>query len=117
MIPPAKQTTLRVLANRRRLSIALGILAGSPAFVGLLLLPTGYLRPMFESIVGWLLLGILAVTICVGYGLLEAASRLIRKGPVAVGVLLLVFYFMTWCVAFLIVTLGPVALILMKPRS
>src|SRR6266852_427680 len=72
-ITPAKRTTIRVFVHRRRLSIALGILAASPALVGLLLLPTGYLRPMFESIVGWLLLGILAVTICVGYALLEAA--------------------------------------------
>jgi cation transport ATPase len=116
-IPPAKRTIIRVLSHRRRLSIALGILAASPALVGLLLLPTGYLRPMFESIVGWLLLAILAVSICVGYALLEAARRLIRKGPVVLGVLLLVGYSMTWLVAVWIVLLGPAALILMKPRS
>jgi hypothetical protein len=53
----------------------------------------------------------------VGYALLGAAGWLIGKGRVAIGVLLLVGYSMTWFVAFGIVTLGPFALILMKPRS
>ena len=89
----------------------------SPIFIGVFMLVVmpGYFRPMVESI--WLLLGILAITVCVGYALLEAAGWLIRKGPVALGVLLLVGYSMTWFVAFFIVMLGPAALILMKPTS
>ncbi len=76
-----------------------------------------YFRPMFESIVGWLLVSVLATAICVGYGLVEAGIWWFRKGRVVPGVLVLVCYLLTWLVAVWIVVLGPATLILMKPRS
>jgi hypothetical protein len=76
-----------------------------------------YFRPVFETIVGLLLLGILVATMCVGYALLQAAARLFRKGSAALGVLLLAVYTMLWGFAVWIVMLGPAVLILMKPRS
>ncbi len=76
-----------------------------------------YFRPMFESIVGWLLLSILATTICLAYGLVEVGTWLFRKGRIVLGILVLVGYSITWLMAFSIVLLGPAALILMKPRS
>jgi hypothetical protein len=76
-----------------------------------------YFRPMFESIVGWLLVSIFATTTCVAYGLVEVGIWLFRKGRVVLGVLVLVGYSITWLVAASIVLLGPAALILMKPKS
>lgn len=104
---------------RPGLSMALRILALSPAALALLMYfvtPT-YFRPMFESIVGWLLVSILATAICVGYGLVEVGIWLLRKGRVEPGVVALVGYLITWLVSIWIVVLGPAALILMKPRS
>jgi hypothetical protein len=76
-----------------------------------------YFRPMFESIVGWLLLSILAASISVAYGLAEVGVRLFRKGRIVLGVLVLVGFSITWLIALSIVLLGPTVLILMKPRS
>jgi hypothetical protein len=114
-----RMSTGRLLKDRRGLSIALRISALSPGVLAVLMYfvtPT-YFRPMFESIVGWLLLSLLATTICVGYGLVEAGIWLFRKGRAALGALVLVGYSITWVVAISIVLLGPSALILMKPRS
>jgi hypothetical protein len=112
-------STNRLPKDRRGLSIALRILALSPAVLAALmyvLTPT-YFRPMLDNFVGLVLLGILVSTICVGYGLVEAGIWLFRKGRVVLGVLVLVGYSITWFVAMWIVLLGPAALILMKPRS
>ena len=76
-----------------------------------------YLRPMFESIVGWLLLSIFATTNFAAYGLVEVGIWLFRKGRVVLGVLVLVGSSVTWLVAVSIVLLGPSVLILLKPRS
>jgi hypothetical protein len=111
--------TTRIPKERRGLSIALRISALSPAALALLMYfvtPT-YFRPMFESIVGWLLVVVIAAVICVGYGLVEVGIRWLRKGRVVLGVVALVGYLMTWLVAVWIVVLGPAALILMEPRS
>jgi hypothetical protein len=105
--------------NRRRMSIAFGVVAVSPTFIGLFmfLVTPRYFRPLFEGSIGLLLLGTLVATMCVGYALLQASARLFRKGRAALGVLLLAVYTMFWGVAFWIVMLGPAVLILMKPRS
>lgn len=131
-IPPAKRTTLRALEDRRWQSVALGIVAVSPALVGLFmfLVTPRYFRPMFESVVGWLLLGIVVVTIGVGYALLEVGIWLIRratqaggggrrprKGPALLGILVLLGYSITWLFALWTIMLGPAVLILLKPRS
>jgi hypothetical protein len=97
----------------------LRILAVSPALLAVLMsvvTPT-YFRPMLDSLVGWVLLGILASAIGVGYGLVELGTWLFRKGRFVLGVLTLVGYCMTWLVAVSIVLLGPAGLILMKPKS
>jgi hypothetical protein len=76
-----------------------------------------YFRPMFESVVGWLLLSILATTICVAYGLVEVGIWLFRKGRSMLGVLGLVGCSITWLATAWIVLLGPSVLVHMKPRS
>ena len=76
-----------------------------------------YFRPMFESVVGWLLLSALATTTSAAYGLVEVGLWLSRKGRVVVGVVALVGSFIAWLVAFWIVLVGPAALILMRPPS
>jgi hypothetical protein len=108
-----------LLNDRRGLSIALRLSAVSPGVLAVLMyfVTPSYFRPMFESIVGWLLVCVLATAICVGYLLVEAGIWWFRKGRVAPGVLVLVGYLLTWLVAVWIVVLGPAALILMKPRS
>jgi len=85
------------------------------ALVMFFVTPT-YFRPMLETLVGLILLGILVTTLGVGYGLIEAGSWLFLKGRVVLGVLVLVGYSLTWLVAVAIVLLGPAALILLKPR-
>jgi hypothetical protein len=105
--------------DRRGLAIALRILALSPAALAVLMYvvtPT-YFRPLFESIVGWLLLSLLATAICVDYALGEAVVWLFRSSRAMFGILVLVGYSITWLVALWVVTLGPAALILMKPKS
>ena len=105
--------------DRRRLSIALRMSALAPGVLALLMFfvtPT-YFRPMFESVVGWLLLSSLATTTGAAYGLVVVGLWLFRKGHAVLGVLALVGSFITWLVAFWIVLLGPAALILMKPPS
>jgi hypothetical protein len=72
---------------------------------------------MLDTFVGLVLLAILATTVCVGYGLVEAGIWLFRKGRVLLGVLVLIGYAITWMVAVCIVLLGPGALILTKPPS
>ena len=86
------------------------------ALVMLFVTPT-YFRPMFESIVGWLLLSVLAITIAVTSGLAEVGIRLFRKGRVLLGVVTLVGCSLTWLAATWIVLVGPAALILMKPPT
>ena len=81
-----------------------------------LVTPT-YFRLMLHTVIGWLLLGVVAAASCVGYGLVEVVIWLFRKGRVVLGVLALVGYSITWLVAVWIVVLGPAALILLKPRS
>ena len=81
-----------------------------------LVAPT-YFRPMLHTVIGWLLLGVVATASCVGFGLVEFGIWLFRKGRVAVGVLALVGYSITWLVAVWIVLLGPAALVLMRPRA
>jgi hypothetical protein len=72
---------------------------------------------MFESIVGWLLVSILATTICMAYGLAEIGIWWFRRGRDVLGALALVAYSITLAAAVAIVVLGPAALILLKPRS
>ncbi len=109
----------RLLKDRRGLSIALRLSALSPGVLAVLMyfVTPSYFRPMFENFVGWLLVIVLATTICVGYGLVEAGIWLFRKGSVVPGVLVLVGYLITWLVAVSIVLLGPAALILLSPRK
>jgi hypothetical protein len=111
--------TERLLNDRRGQMIALRISAVSPAVLAVFMyfVTPSYFRPMFESIVGWLLVSILATTICIGYGLVEVGIWWLRKGRVVPGIVALVGYLLTWLVAVWIVVLGPAALILMKPRS
>jgi hypothetical protein len=111
--------TNRKQENRRPNWVALRILVWSPALLSLLMFfvtPT-YFRPMLENFIGLVLLGITFGALWVGFGLVEAAIWLYRKRRVALAVLVLVGYFITWLVAVSIVLLGPAALILMKPRS
>jgi hypothetical protein len=107
------------MSDRRGLSTVLRISALAPAVLAVLMYfvtPT-YFRPMFESVVGWLLVSILATIVCVAYGLVEVGLSLLRKGRVSLVVLVFVGCLLTWLVAVWIVLLGPAALILMKPRS
>ncbi len=76
-----------------------------------------YFRPMLGSLVGWIMLAILATSVCVSYGLVEAAISVLRKGRVGLGILLLVFCSVTWLVAAWVALLGPEALSLMKPKA
>jgi hypothetical protein len=99
--------------------MALRIWALSPGVLAVFMYfatPT-YFRPMFESIVGWLLMSIFVTSSCVAYGLVEVGIWLFRKARVVLGVLVLVVYSITWLVAVWIVLLGPAALRLMKPPS
>lgn len=108
-----------VQTNRRRLAIALGVVAVSPTFIGLVLFfvtPT-YFRPMFENVVSLVLLGLLVAAVGAGYVLLSVAAGLFRKGSAALGVLLLAIYSVFWGFALWIVLIGPAVLILLKPRS
>ncbi len=72
---------------------------------------------MFESVVGWLLLSILATASSVAYGLAEVGVWSFRKGRGVLGVIALVGYSVSLAGAVAIVVFGPAALILMKPRS
>src|ERR1700694_2115328 len=110
-----KPTSTNPLPKARQgLRIALGISAASPAVLAVLmyLVTPTYFRPMLDSFVGLVLLGVFVGTTCVGYGLVEAGIWLFRKGRVALGVLVLVGYSVTWLVAVWIVLLGPAVLIL-----
>ena len=105
--------------DHRRIWMTLRILVWSPAILAVLMFfvtPT-YFRPMLENFIGLVLLAILVGTLWVGFGLVEAAIWLFRKGRAVIGVLALIGYSITGLVAFGIVLLGPAALILMKPRS
>lgn len=107
------------MRSNRGLPIALRIWALSPGVLAVLMfiVTPNYVRPMRESLVGWLLLSFLATTICVAYGLVEVAAWLFRRGRVGLGVLVLVIYSISWLAAVSIILLGPAAVILMKPRS
>ena len=105
--------------NQGRLAIALALVAVSPTFIGLFmffLTPT-YFRPIFESSVGFLLLGILVVAIGAGYAVLRVAVRLFRNRSGGFGFLVLAVYAMFWGFALWIVLIGPAVLILLQPRS
>jgi hypothetical protein len=109
----------RLFRDRRGLSIALRLSALSPGVLAVLMyfVTPSYFRPLFENLVGWLLVSVLATAICVGYGLVEAAIWLFGKGRVVPAVLLLVAYLLGWLVSVWIVLLGPAALILLSPRK
>jgi hypothetical protein len=79
-----------------------------------LVTPT-YFRPMYTSLVGWVLLAALATLTVGGYALIEFAIRLARRGHVALGVVTAVVYSLIGpFLAVWIVLLGPAALILMS---
>jgi hypothetical protein len=116
----AKPIGTKQLPNDRRgLSIARRVLALFPVALALLMyfVTPVYFRPMLDTPVGLVLLGIVVATVCVGYGLVEAGSWLYRKGRVVFAILVFVGYSITWIVAVSIVLLGPAALILMAPRA
>ncbi len=96
-----------------------GCAAPGPAVLAVLtyLATPTYFRPMFESVVGWLLLSILATASSVAYGLAEVGVWSFRKGRGVLGVIALVGYSVSLAGAVAIVVFGPAALILMKPRS
>ena len=105
--------------NEGRLAIALAAVAVSPTLVGLFvffLTPT-YFRPIFESSVGLLLLGVLVGAIGAGYPVLRLAVRLFRNRSGGLGFLVLAVYAMFWGFALWIVLIGPAILTLLQPRS
>lgn len=105
--------------NRRRLAIALVVVAVSPTFIGLIMFfvtPT-YFRPMFENVVSLVLLGILVGAVGAGYAVLRVAVRLFRNRSGGFGFLVLAVYAMFWGFALWIVLIGPAILILLQPRS
>ncbi len=76
-----------------------------------------YFRPMFESVVGWLLVSILATASFMAYALAEVGIWSFRKGRDVLAVIAMVGYSVSLAFAVAIVVFGPAALILMKPRS
>ena len=75
-----------------------------------------YFRPMFTSVVGWILLSVSATAVFVSYKLAEAAIWLFQRARAVLAVVALVGFSVTWLAAVSIVLLGPSVLILMRPR-
>src|SRR4029077_9066900 len=104
-------TGLRILWTALRLWVLFP--AGLALFMWLVT-PT-YFRPMYTSLVGFVLLGVLATMTVGGYAFIEFAVWLARRGHVVVGVLVGVAYgVMGPFRAMWLVLLGPAALILMS---
>jgi len=104
---------------RIKTAVAVRLLAVFPAVLALLMYivtPT-YFRPMVGSVVGWVLLSVFATMVFVGYRLAELGISLLGKARLALAVVVLAGFSITWLVAIWIVLLGPSVLILMKPRS
>lgn len=122
IVPAALQrhcSDLRVSVWSIKTAVGLRLGALSPAILALLmyvLTPT-YFRPMVGTVVGWVLLTVLATIVGVSYRLAGVAISLLRNARAVLAAVALVGFSITWLVAVSIALLGPAALILMKPRS